>query len=129
MAKDRAIQTKPKEHLGTACNAKHSYSLMRVAIRATLFMIISFRHKGLKQFFLHNTQNGIAPVHAVKLRLILTLLNAAAGPEDVIFPGAKLHPLKGFLLGHWSIWVDAHWRVTFRFIGEDVELVDYQDYH
>jgi proteic killer suppression protein len=25
--------------------------------------------------------------------------------------------------------VNANWRVTFRFVGTDVELVDYQDYH
>ncbi|UNF29972.1 type II toxin-antitoxin system RelE/ParE family toxin [Bartonella krasnovii] len=25
--------------------------------------------------------------------------------------------------------VNENWRVTFRFIGTDVELVDYQDYH
>lgn len=36
---------------------------------------------------------------------------------------------KGDLAGHWSIWVNGNWRVTFRFIGADVELVDYQDYH
>jgi proteic killer suppression protein len=25
--------------------------------------------------------------------------------------------------------VNGNWRVTFRFIDSDVELVDYQDYH
>jgi proteic killer suppression protein len=25
--------------------------------------------------------------------------------------------------------VDKNWRLTFRFNGEDAELVDYQDYH
>jgi toxin HigB-1 len=27
------------------------------------------------------------------------------------------------------MWVNGNWRVTFRFVGQDVELVDYQDYH
>ncbi len=45
------------------------------------------------------------------------------------FPSFKLHPLKGEMKGHWSIWVNGNWRVTFRFVGADVELVDYQDYH
>jgi plasmid maintenance system killer protein len=31
--------------------------------------------------------------------------------------------------GHWFVWVNGNWRVTFRFVGADVELVDYQDYH
>nr|WP_133512015.1 type II toxin-antitoxin system RelE/ParE family toxin [Candidatus Thiosymbion oneisti] len=26
-------------------------------------------------------------------------------------------------------WVNGNWRVTFRFAGSNVELVDYQDYH
>jgi len=25
--------------------------------------------------------------------------------------------------------VNGNWRVTFRFVGTDAELVDYQDYH
>jgi len=29
----------------------------------------------------------------------------------------------------WSIWVTEHWRITFRFVDSDVELVDYPDYH
>jgi len=31
--------------------------------------------------------------------------------------------------GYYAIWVDKNWRLTFRFDGEDAELVDYQDYH
>jgi len=31
--------------------------------------------------------------------------------------------------GDWAIKVDANWRVTFRFAGQDVERVDYEDYH
>ncbi|MBU2827080.1 Killer protein [Acidithiobacillus ferriphilus] len=54
---------------------------------------------------------------------------AAASPVELNHPGYRLHPLKGDLAGHWSIWVNGNWRVTFRFVGADVELVDYQDYH
>jgi proteic killer suppression protein len=43
--------------------------------------------------------------------------------------GWDLHPLKGELNGHWSISVNGNWRLTFRFEGEDAEVVDYQDYH
>jgi mRNA-degrading endonuclease YafQ of YafQ-DinJ toxin-antitoxin module len=41
----------------------------------------------------------------------------------------RIHQLKGRLRGHWSIWVSGNWRVTFRFIDSDIELVDYLDYH
>lgn len=33
------------------------------------------------------------------------------------------------LKGHWSIWVNGNWRVTFRVVGTDIELVDYTDCH
>jgi len=31
--------------------------------------------------------------------------------------------------GHWSVWVNGNWRLTFVFEGTDAVLVDYQDYH
>jgi len=27
------------------------------------------------------------------------------------------------------IWVNGNWRIAFRIVDSDVELVDYQDYH
>ncbi|MFK0207301.1 type II toxin-antitoxin system RelE/ParE family toxin [Agrobacterium sp. NPDC090283] len=92
-------------------------------------MIVSFRHKGLEAFYRSGTTKGIQPAHAAKLGRILTLLEVAAGAPDLNLPGFKLHPLKGGMRGHWSIWVNGNWRVTFRFLDSDVELVDYQDYH
>ena len=44
-------------------------------------------------------------------------------------PGWKLHALKGGLKGHWAVWIDGNWRLTFTFEGKDAVLVDYQDYH
>lgn len=43
--------------------------------------------------------------------------------------GWRLHALTGNLNGHWSVWVNGNWRLTFVFEGEDAILVDYQDYH
>lgn len=40
-----------------------------------------------------------------------------------------LHSLEDDLKGHWSIWVNGNWRLTFTFEGTDAILVDYQDYH
>lgn len=37
--------------------------------------------------------------------------------------------IKGELNEHWAVSVNANWRVAFRFVGTDVELVDYQDYY
>ncbi|MHB8571101.1 MAG: type II toxin-antitoxin system RelE/ParE family toxin, partial [Metallibacterium sp.] len=65
--------------------------------------------------------------HVAKLGRILAALDAATAPAELNQPGYKLHPLKGELKGRWSVWVNGNWRVTFRFVGTDVELVDYQD--
>jgi len=92
-------------------------------------MIISFRHKGLETLYRTGSARGIQAVHAAKLNLILAMLDAATGPEQLNLPGLRLHPLKGDMQGHWALWVNANWRVTFRFVGADVELLDYQDYH
>ena len=92
-------------------------------------MIIGFRHKGLEGFYCSGTTRGIQSAHAAKLALILTALDVAEMPQQLRLPAFKLHSLKGKLQGHWSIWVNGNWRVTFRFAGADVELVDYQDYH
>jgi proteic killer suppression protein len=43
--------------------------------------------------------------------------------------GWDLHPLKGELEGHWSVKVNGNWRLTFKFIGTDAEIVNYLDYH
>jgi proteic killer suppression protein len=92
-------------------------------------MIISFRHKGLEVLFREDSTRGVQAAHAPKLRRILAVLDAAATPAELNQPGYKLHALKGDLKAHWSVWVNGNWRVTFRFVGADVELVDYQDYH
>ncbi|MGB6745698.1 MAG: type II toxin-antitoxin system RelE/ParE family toxin [Terracidiphilus sp.] len=92
-------------------------------------MIKSFRHSGVERFFLTGSKAGIQPSHANKLNLQLTVLNRARKPEDMAMPGWNLHLLSGDLKGHWSVKVNVNWRLTFRFDGEDVILVDYQDYH
>ena len=92
-------------------------------------MIISFRHKGLETFFRTGSTRGIQAAHAPKLARILALLDVAEGPQAMNVPSFKLHQLKGNLVGHWSVWVNGNWRITFRFSEIGVELVDYQDYH
>jgi proteic killer suppression protein len=92
-------------------------------------MIIGFRHKGLEAFYRNGSRRGIQAAHAKKLGMILAMLDVAKEPQDLNQSALRLHPLKGDLKSHWSIWVNGNWRVTFRFAGADVELVDYQDYH
>lgn len=92
-------------------------------------MIKTFRHKGLEAFFHTGSKAGIQPHHAAKLRIMLGTLDQATKPDDMNAPNWKLHPLHDDLKGHWSVWVNGNWRLTFTFNGANAELVDYQDYH
>lgn len=97
--------------------------------KLSFHMIINFKHKGLKYLYESGSTRGINAAHKEKLEMILSQLDAALTPNDLNLSGLHLHPLKGDLKDHWSVFVNGNWRVTFRFIGNDVELVDYQDYH
>jgi len=99
------------------------------ATRYDEFVIVSFRHKGLERLYRDGSKKGVQADHVPKLLRILSLLDVAQGPDDLAIPAFRTHQLKGELAGHWSIWVNGNWRVTFRFVDGDVELVDYQDYH
>lgn len=92
-------------------------------------MIKTFRHRGLERFFREGSKAGINPKHANRLRLQLGRLDAAKSAEDMNLPGWRLHRLSPGLEGHWSVWVNGNWRLTFTFEGADAVLVDYQDYH
>ena len=92
-------------------------------------MIRSFRHKGLERFFVTGSKRGILPEHAEKLARILDRLDASISPADMNLPGYRLHELKGQDAGTWSVTVNANWRVTFEFEGQNAFLVDYRDYH
>ncbi|EKZ3179254.1 Killer protein [Pseudomonas aeruginosa] len=92
-------------------------------------MIKSFQHKGLRVFYETGSTKGIRADHAKRLARVLPFLDRAAAPADVDFPGWRLHQLKGDMAGYWSITISGNWRVVFRFVGTDVELVDYLDYH
>ena len=92
-------------------------------------MIKSFRHKGLEKFYRTGSKTGIQAKHASKLRRILGLLDVATKTEDINLPGYRLHPLTDKQKDFFSVWVSGNWRIIFRFVDDDVELVNYLDYH
>ena len=92
-------------------------------------MIVSFRHKGLKQLFERGNRRGVNPQHVAKIENILAVLDIAQKIEDVDVHSFRLHPLTGDLKGFWSVTVRANWRVIFRFENGNVFEVDLLDYH
>jgi proteic killer suppression protein len=92
-------------------------------------MIKSWKHKGLKQFYLTSDKTGINPSHAKRLTIILQLLDAAEEPEALNLPGFYFHQLKGNYKGYYSVRVSGNWRVIFQFYGKNAHLIDYLDYH
>lgn len=92
-------------------------------------MILSFRHKGLRRFYLTGSVAGIQPRHAPRLRLLLAALDTAETITDMDLPGFRLHPLRGAMQGRWSVWVNGNWRLTFEFDEGQAYLLEYEDYH
>lgn len=124
--KTRAGRDPPKKKF---YRSQKSSLVSRNASRYIIQVIVSFRHKGLETLYRTGSIRGVQAAHVAKLSRILAALDAAASPKDLSHPGFKLHPLKGELNGFWSIWVNGNWRVIFRFVAANTELVDYQDYH
>lgn len=92
-------------------------------------MIKSFKHKGLKKFFLTGSTAGIQAGHSIKIEMILSILDNAELIQDINLPALRLHKLSGSRINIWSVWVNGNWRITFRFLNGNVEIVNYEDYH
>ncbi|QFY43995.1 peptidase [Candidatus Methylospira mobilis] len=92
-------------------------------------MINSFRHKGLKACYEEDSTRGIRQDQVKRLRVLLARLEVSRCPDDMDFPGLRLHPLKGDMAGFFSVDVSGNWRLIFRFDDSgnaaDVDLVDY----
>jgi len=91
--------------------------------------IRTFKHRGLKKFFERGTKSGIQPALANKIGLLLDRLDAAKEPKDMNFPGSDFHPLRGDLLGFYSVHVNGNWTIIFRFKDNEALDVDLVDYH
>jgi proteic killer suppression protein len=92
--------------------------------------IRSFRHKGLKRLYETGYARGIQPDLVAKVTDVLYAIEQARRIEQVgLFPGWRLHPLRGDKQGYWSVRVTGNYRITFRVDAEDVFDVDFEDYH
>lgn len=93
--------------------------------------LVSFRHKGLHRLYEVDNPKGVQPAIADKLRKLLFALETADHIDEVnLFPGWKLHPLKGDLKGFWSLTVTGNWRLVFQYDApmneaSEIDLIDY----
>ena len=92
--------------------------------------IATIRHKGLRRFYVDDDLRGPPAGLIEKIRDILTALQEASSPSEVaLFPGWRVHRLKGRLGGSWSVTVSGNWRIVFRFDQGQAFDVDFIDYH
>jgi proteic killer suppression protein len=92
-------------------------------------MIKSFKSKAVAELFNTGNARKVQAKHVERLKVILTMLNAATHAGQMNAHGLRLHPLKGKPKGRYSVWVDENYRVIFRFEAANAVEVDYGDYH
>jgi len=92
-------------------------------------LIETIKHKGLRRLYEKNDRSGIRADLVEKVQKILSVLEAANGPEDVALPLFRFHSLTGDRRGTYSVTVKANWRVTFRFHDGAARDVNLEDYH
>jgi len=95
----------------------------------SFFMIKSFVHKGLEDYFYEGKKKGIQPKHDKKLAAILDRLDAVNEIRDINYPGSYLHLLEPRANNRWAVKVSGNWRVTFRFLEGVAYEINYEDYH
>ncbi len=93
-------------------------------------MIKTIKHKGLRKLWEKDDASALPAQQAGKIRRILETLDTMR-TLDVLksIPGYRLHSLTGNLREYYSVTVTGNYRITFKYEGENVYVVDYQDYH
>lgn len=93
-------------------------------------MIISFRHKGLKELFEEGMTTRLPQERLRKIYKLLWNLHSAEILDELNESGLRLHRLKRPPLeGYYSIDVTGNYRLVFRFQSGIVEDVDFLDTH
>ena len=90
--------------------------------------IRSCRHKGLEELFVHGRTKHIGSRYHTNVLRILDHLAAITDLADC--EGVKdFHELKGSRDGTYSMHVSGNYCITFKWSGQDVFDVDFEDYH
>lgn len=93
-------------------------------------MIISFRHKGLRELFEDGSTSRLPQERIRKIKYVLEMLDSSATLADLNQSGFRLHQLKRPpLIGYYSIDVSGNYRVVFRFESGQASDIDFLDTH
>jgi len=93
-------------------------------------MIVSIAHKGLKLLWEKDDASRLPAPYVKKIRFALDLLNSVSNLSFIMRERKlRLHPLSGKLKDYWAITISGNDRIIFKFIDENVYLLDYLDYH
>ena len=92
-------------------------------------MIGSIRHKALRNYWTKGQAKGLNAEWIRRLRRIMSALESAGSPEQMDYPGAYFHPLKGDRAGRYAVRLTANVRVTFGWDDNGATDVDVEDYH
>ena len=92
--------------------------------------IRSVRHRGLRRFIEDDDSRGIRPDLIERVRKIVAVLILARDMHEVQGPpGWRLHQLTEDGTGPWSISVSGNWCITFEVVSNEIEHLDFEDYH
>lgn len=90
-------------------------------------MIISFKHKGLKELYQSGQTRKVSPDLHSKILRRLDFLNRSKTPEDMIMPGFEFHPLRG-KPKRYAVSISGNRRITFGWHDGAID-VHLEDYH
>jgi len=91
-------------------------------------VIVSFRSKALRDFFLDDDPGGIRPDLVERVRGRMQALHRAKAPGDLRLPGWRFHALHS-KPRRYAIAVNGPWRITFEWENGDAMRVDLEQYH
>jgi proteic killer suppression protein len=91
-------------------------------------MIVSFKHKGLKELLETRRSARVNPNLQKRAYLRLAALDSATMLREINQPGFDFHPLKG-RPQRYSIHVNGPWAITFEWQCGNAIRVDLEQYH
>lgn len=91
-------------------------------------MIVSFKHRGLKELFEGGRSRRVAPKLQKRIRVRLSALDAAISLAELNQPGFDFHPLHG-RPQRYTIHVNGPWCLTFEWEDGNALRIDLEQYH